>query len=100
VVKVAGWRAGEEMGRLLLGVFDQSRVKECDFASKFIFDHYWEQKLDSNWKGIIEIFNEWNMSCEQELGRQSTSGDRSSSFTQARVYQSITISCACNVWCP
>jgi len=40
------------------GVFDQGRMKEFDFSSEFKFDHYWEQHLDANWKGIIENFNE------------------------------------------
>jgi phenylpropionate dioxygenase-like ring-hydroxylating dioxygenase large terminal subunit len=40
------------------GVFDQGRMKEFDFGAEFEFDHYWEQHLDSNWKGIVENFNE------------------------------------------
>ncbi|TID12935.1 ISP domain-containing protein [Venturia nashicola] len=40
------------------GVHDQGRMKEFDFGKEFTFDHQWEQHLDSNWKGIIENFNE------------------------------------------
>lgn len=40
------------------GVHDQGRMKEFDFRTDFKFDHYWEQHLNSNWKGIVENFNE------------------------------------------
>ncbi|KAE9963091.1 hypothetical protein BLS_009693 [Venturia inaequalis] len=40
------------------GVHDQGRLKEFDFSAEFKFDHYWEQHLHSNWKGIVENFNE------------------------------------------
>ncbi|QDS71933.1 hypothetical protein FKW77_000705 [Venturia effusa] len=40
------------------GVHDQGRMKEFDFSTEFKFDHYWEQHLDSNWKGIVDNFNE------------------------------------------
>lgn len=40
------------------GVFDEGRIKDSDFASGIIFDHYYGQTLDSNWKDIIQNFND------------------------------------------
>lgn len=33
-------------------------LKDFDFAEEFRFDHYWEMKVEANWKALIDNYNE------------------------------------------
>ncbi|KAM6511404.1 Choline monooxygenase, chloroplastic [Fusarium falciforme] len=40
------------------GVDESARMTSYDFDGGYSFDHVWEMDLDSNWKGVMENYNE------------------------------------------
>lgn len=40
------------------GADEKPILREFDFQAEFKFDHVWDMELDSNWKGVIENYNE------------------------------------------